>query len=365
MRIDASLMSRFFRQMIVTEAASNQAMSNSEHKRTIRNSDSQQRHWYPPSGRAARLTSHQSGYHHFNQGVHRKRRRKICCVNCGQEGHLYRECKGPVTSFGIIALRKRSSRTDIGPVLQSPTYLCGKHQLSAPDSIPEPESQSDVLYLMVQRKDTMGYIDFIRGKYSDSEKDRMLKTYLEEMTCEERHRLRTLDFDSIWSMLWLNHSSKCYINEYEHAKRKFESLDISALLDSTSCMWTQQEYGFPKGRKTMGESNYHCSIREFCEETGYNKHELRILTQHPIEEVFVGTNGKSYRHVYHIAEIPEKAGPPRLDMGNIQQVGEIRNISWFTYEQCQSIIRPYDTAKLDILRRVHQTYGKQLLTRNK
>ena len=35
--------------------------------------------------------------------------------------------------------------------------------------------------------------------------------------------------------------------------------------------WTEQEWGFPKGRRNFQEKDYDCAIREFTEETGYSK----------------------------------------------------------------------------------------------
>ena len=55
------------------------------------------------------------------------------CNNCGKSGHISNLCKLPIVSYGIVAFR-----------------IC--------DGKPE--------YLMIRRKDTFGYIDFIRGKYS-------------------------------------------------------------------------------------------------------------------------------------------------------------------------------------------------------
>ena len=55
------------------------------------------------------------------------------CNNCGKQGHLFHQCKLPITSYGIILFRK---------------------------------SESGLQYLMIRRKDSFGYIDFIRGKYS-------------------------------------------------------------------------------------------------------------------------------------------------------------------------------------------------------
>ena len=57
----------------------------------------------------------------------------INCNNCGKYGHNYNQCTVPITSYGVIAFRMNKQK------------------------IPE--------YLMICRKDTLGYIDFMRGKY--------------------------------------------------------------------------------------------------------------------------------------------------------------------------------------------------------
>ena len=54
------------------------------------------------------------------------------CNNCGKKGHMYKDCKLPVTSCGHIIFR---------------------------DDGVEPK------VLMIQRKDSLCYIDFLRGKY--------------------------------------------------------------------------------------------------------------------------------------------------------------------------------------------------------
>ena len=55
------------------------------------------------------------------------------CNNCNKSGHLFHNCRLPITSYGIILFRTMNK------VKQ---------------------------FLMIRRKDTFGYIDFIRGKYS-------------------------------------------------------------------------------------------------------------------------------------------------------------------------------------------------------
>ena len=298
-------------------------------------------------------------FRNYSVTAPRKRRvgsAKLCCINCGSSYHILRECSEPTTSFGIIAVRRNLPGVFAGPLLPSAgsAALCPVHKKSQPDKIPSGLSAHGYLFLMVQRKDTMGFIDLVRGRYpgTEPEKQAMLVTYLSEMTCSERQKLVTQSFGEIWDNLWRNHSSKSYISEYVDCRRKFDKLDFKALLNMVPCQWTEQEYGFPKGRKNIRETDEACALREFCEESGYRRHELRLLSREPIEEIFMGTNGLPYRHVYFLAEILRHVGKPRIDFDNLQQAGEVRNVAWFTYEQCMSVIRPYDVAKKDLLKRV-------------
>ena len=57
------------------------------------------------------------------------------CSNCGKIGHTYNKCHTPITSMGIIVFRKSSVDSE------------------------------QIEFLTIRRKDTLGYVDFLRGKY--------------------------------------------------------------------------------------------------------------------------------------------------------------------------------------------------------
>ena len=57
----------------------------------------------------------------------------IYCTNCGKIGHNHKNCKNPIISYGIMLFK----------------YEVDEFKL-----------------LLVQRKDSIAYIEFIRGKYS-------------------------------------------------------------------------------------------------------------------------------------------------------------------------------------------------------
>lgn len=276
------------------------------------------------------------------------RYKNIYCVNCGEKGHVVKYCKGPITSYGIISFKIVKNPID---------EICDKNKelRNITRNIDTPNVFPKVKLLMIQRKDTMGYIDFVRGKYSDFEKDDLLKIWLNEMTKQEKHNLLSQNFDTIWNNLWVNHESKCYKNEYDSAKHKFEKLDIKQLIDNSITTYTFQEFSFPKGRKNMKENNQTCAEREFFEETGYNKNDYTLLQNYPtIHEEFIGTNGVKYKHVYYIVKMKDNIKCPSVDYNNLLQIGEVKNIGWFNYDECMTLIRPYDVEKKNVVDKVYK-----------
>lgn len=282
----------------------------------------------------------------------KKKYRNVNCCNCGEKGHVVRECDGPITSFGIIAFKevksKEDERFDKNSKLAEITNSVGDGEL---------REYPGIKFLMIQRKDTMGYVDFVRGKYPDNNNEikmKLLKTCLEEMTNEEKNNLLTKPFPALWDLLWRNHASKTYKNEYATAKAKYEQLDIQSLVRSTSTQYEWAEFGFPKGRRNMRENNISCSEREFFEETGYTKLHYDFIKNYPtVTEEFVGTNGVRYRHVYYLVKMRDDVPPPSIDHDNIIQTGEVQNIGWFTFQECMNLIRPYDEAKKHVIQQVY------------
>lgn len=290
--------------------------------------------------------------------------KNIYCVNCGEKGHVLRDCNGPITSFGIIAFKTVYSEEDekydknnkIQKILKMGNVTQGK-RVCYTHPHKEESCYPKIKFLMIQRKDTMGYTDFVRGKYDKdnvSNAGDIIKVCLNEMTKREKDNLVKKSFDQIWEDLWINHDSKCFKNEYEVAKHKFSRLNIKSLVDQSEFSFDFEEFGFPKGRRNMKENNIACAEREFYEETGYDNKSYEFIKNYPsIREEFIGTNGISYRHVYYLVKMKPDVSPPYVDVKNKIQTGEVQNIGWFTFDECISLLRPYDVAKKNMLENVY------------
>jgi len=252
------------------------------------------------------------------------------CNNCGINGHAFNNCKFPITSVGIIAFRYNVNH------------------------IAE--------YLLIRRKDTIGYIEFMRGKYTLNNKLYLLNI-ISEMTVREKERLLNNDFDTLWFNLWGSCVSNQFRSEEKSAREKFEALKLGlhlfslhSLVAESETNWLEPEWGFPKGRHNNLEKDLTCGLREFEEETGYPAHSVKVIQNIlPYEEIFTGSNYKSYKHKYYVGYIQPTQEPQKP-----YQATEISKLAWCTYEQAIQLIRPYNLEKLEVLEKINgllQTYN--------
>lgn len=259
------------------------------------------------------------------------------CCNCGKTGHLYRKCLSPIISLGVILVK-----------LEKDTLK----------------------YLLIQRRDTLGFVEFMRGKYN-LENINYIYTLFGIMTKTEREKILNTDFDTLWNELWMNKNLKQYHNEYDISKQKFNMLkngnvvkdDIPITFDyiheKTEIKWYEPEWGFPKGRRNLRETDLDCAKREFEEETGFRPGEYCLINVNPVEEIFSGTNSIRYKHIYYIAKnlIDKQLS---IDKNNFNQVSEISTIKWFSYDEALLKIRPYNLEKKKVLQKLNEFLIKNI-----
>jgi len=248
------------------------------------------------------------------------------CNNCGKQGHMYHQCKMPIISIGTIVFKQ---------------FDGGK-----------------IEFLMIRRKHTLGFMDFMRGKYSIYNKDYILN-YLKEMTIHEKKLILENDFHFLWDYLWNRNISQQYKQEEEISEEKFNNLkngilfqnrfySLSSMIAEISgeTQWEEPEWGFPKGRRNYYERDYECALREFTEETGYDKRSLKNIDNIvPFEEIFTGSNYKSYKHKYYLLRMTDTSSKTVFPFDNT----EISKMEWKTYEECIESIRPYNLEKKRVL----------------
>ena len=285
------------------------------------------------------------------------------CKNCGMSGHDYSSCNEPITSWGIILVKILGD--DMNKINENNKTSLEKYSLYEGIKITNIEQLSiiseymkTIQFLLVRRKHSLGYMEFVRGKYVKDNIDGI--TYLfQQMTPTEINKLKTMDFEEIWNEMWGGDIKKISLNkkEYVESKHKFDclknnvdvELGLSFYVNNVRPYYDTPEWGFPKGRKSKGESDLECAIREFCEETGYVPENINVLSNiMPIVENIIGTNGVSYRHIYFLAE-DKSNNIPNI---NEQNQNEIGDIGFFIFDDAYQLLRDYHVEKRHIIRNV-------------
>jgi 8-oxo-dGTP pyrophosphatase MutT (NUDIX family) len=213
---------------------------------------------------------------------------------------------------------------------------------------------------MIQRRDSIGFVDFMRGKYKIGDNEYIVKQ-IEGMTRDERERLISKPFDDLWDELWglPQEGFHAYRAEREHARQKLEALRIATpslaeIIQSIPVIYLTPEWGFPKGRREMHESEYACALREFYEETNLSEADIlpvRNLT--PLSETFMGSNSIQYSHKYFMAYVrPESAARVGMvsESVNPHMTREIGDIRWCSLDEAMSLIRPAHLEKQTVLK---------------
>ncbi len=291
--------------------------------------------------------------------------RSIICANCGGFGHGYKNCNHPVISYGIICYRM----------------------------FYDPNTNSvSPRYLMVQRKDSLCYVEFIRGKYEVQNREYIMKLF-NNMTQPERERILSNEFNTLWDQMWCRtHGEKLectrnFTREFKDSQEKFmilkngiyikvlgsdkiTFLDLNTIIDSTMPLFDDTEWGFPKGRRNVAENDLSCALREFAEETGIAPRNIKVCHDiKPVEEVFSGCNKIRYKHVYYVAKqlsVSYDGGGPRqlknhlYNPDNKIQSKEIKDVRWFTYQEAQDLIRDQNIERKELFKRLNNMIMRTL-----
>lgn len=248
------------------------------------------------------------------------------CNNCGKNGHVFHTCKHPITSIGIICFRINENNI--------------------------------IEYLMIKRKHSLGFVEFMRGKYPLYNYNYLINIF-NEMSNKEKEIIKGSDFDDLWKYLWGDQVGIQYRGEEKISRDKYELLklginnkeeyNLEKILNECKYEWDDTEWGFPKGRRNYQEKDLSCALREFEEETGYTRNNVKLIQNlSPYEEIFTGSNMKSYKHKYFIGNIGNN-----ITCTNQFQETEVADIQWLSKESCLTNIRPYNLEKKEILNKIN------------
>ena len=303
---------------------------------------------------------------------------KYFCINCGKKGHISKKCLCPIISIGIICVKIKLDDFYLNSVIEYSKRLQSNYLFSIEEimKLKKIKKKMDLIdindynnliqYLMVRRRNSLNYIEFIRGKYDINNFDYLERT-INFITIDERENILRCDFDILWKNLWKDNN---IINnlEYQTSYEKFLLLknglmikkndidiyfNLKSMIENTIYKFKEPEWGFPKGRRNFKEKNIECAKREFEEETNILNANYNIINMTPLEETYLASNGLKYKHIYYIGQIKDNQLELMIDDNNMFQNIEIGDIKWFTFEESMNIIRDYNIEKKNILLNLH------------
>jgi len=285
---------------------------------------------------------------HVFEGRMDRQRNNVICSNCGGQGHAFRQCIAPVTSYGVIMVRPTSREFDVATALaNNPGFVTGM------------ENQP-MEFLLIQRRDSLGFIELMRGRYKVTDID-YIRLHMGGITEEERTKYSTGPFEKLWAGMWGLDHSHLYKNEYEIAKAKWEQIH-EGVTDVNGKRWTvadiiasappappTPEWGFPKGRRDAQESDYVCSMREMYEETGVRESDvIPIKNLEPLVESFFGSNHVHYCHKYYVVWVPYDL-KVEFNKDNDHMRREIGDLQWFSLAEAMKHLREENIEKREVL----------------
>ena len=194
------------------------------------------------------------------------------CNNCGKSGHVFHTCKHPITSIGIICIRINNNKIE---------------------------------YLMIKRKHSLGFVEFMRGKYPLYNYKYLINIF-NEMSNKEKEIIKKSTFDELWEYLWGTHLGIQYRGEEKTSREKFELIktsintnyeeyNLEKILKDCKYTWEDTEWGFPKGRRNYQEKDLSCALREFEEETGYMKTNVELIQKYHHMKKYL--QGQTLNHI--------------------------------------------------------------------
>lgn len=311
-----------------------------------------------------------------NTDIKRRRKRMQWCSNCGRYGHSSKICQYPILSCGLILFDRFATARDSSsaPIDEGHPIALDPHdidyfQLSnaclKDRDVTINNRNYEIKYLLVRRKDSLNYVEFIRGKY-DQNDIKFLYQAFTEISQSERLQIQTKQFAELWRGLWMNSTSASHLttSEYLHAENRFLQLkmgyrtivgkfiSLKVLLSETVTKYDSPEWGFPKGKRNRRETDFECARREFYEETRIREDEYRVIHRlNSVSETFKGSNNVFYKHVYFVGRCL-KHRSVSLAQADAEQLAEIGDIGWFSAEQALNMFRPYDVEKKMLLMRL-------------
>ena len=217
------------------------------------------------------------------------------------------------------------------------------------------DNYDKIKILMIRRRHSLNYVQFIRGKYTLFNLNKIFKL----MTKSENILIKNNNFEYLWNELWCDTAkNKNYKKEYLNSKNKFNKLKennfYNLLEENNMSDYLEPEWEFPKGKRNNKETSLLCAMREFKEETNININNINIFKNiECIDEKYKGTDNKYYKHSYYMA-----ISNNNFKLNTIEHISEVGDINWFNINDALNKIRNYNINKLELINNIYYFINK-------
>ena len=240
----------------------------------------------------------------------------VKCRNCGNYGHKLKNCKYPRLSYGIVLFNDKKE------------------------------------IVMIEKHDSISYIEFIRGKYA-FDNYYYIQLLIDRMSLQEKEKIIKYTFEELWNDIWYSENNS---KEFSKSKKKYDMIEeeLQSFINKSKKQYGYNEWEIPKGRRNQDETNKDCAIREFREETNITPDKYDIYDNIlPFEEFYTGSNNIQYKNVYYIASLKNDI-ELYIDDTNNDQIKEVKSIKWIGKDNYKEYIRDYSDYKIKILNQIFE-----------
>lgn len=259
----------------------------------------------------------------------------MICNNCFKEGHFYKDCDEPLMSFGLCCYKK---------------------------------IKDEYKFLMVSRRNTFTYIEFLRGLYDILDIE-YIQNMFNKMNTEEKKNILTKNFKVLWENIWLtNVNNRKNKTEFYKGIIKFNILkngfykdnvlyNLNYYVNNSVTDYKDPEWYFPKGKKDKNETEIEASLREFIEETNTDEKNIYIDKNVKLEETHIGSNNKKYKTILYLSQYKNDDYNNIVEnfnngIKNSFQKIEIGNIQWISLDELKKYFRKYEKSKIELINQI-------------
>lgn len=228
------------------------------------------------------------------------------------------------------------------------------------------ETNNKIEYLLVKRRTTFSYSDFILKHYNNHNDVKLLQLF-NEMSHEEKLDILSGDFNRMWYRLFMINPDKNtnpqHLEKYILCKSYFEKkfmsdngVKLKELICKSSCL--DYIWEIPKGRKSFSqEKDLTCAMRELEEETNFSSSNYIILNDETIKTTTISCGVKYINHYFLAISTQKKNTNIKISYNINQQLSEVSRISWLDIDNINVVDQ---TRKLyNLLKHINNIMNKK------